>query len=311
MKPQYRIRNWSEYNAALRQRGSLTFWIDEAVLEQWIIPNLSGKPGASDYYSDLAIRTMATVKAVYKLAGRQCQGFLASIFELMEIELSVPDHSTLSRRVSQLSVKLPVLAKSGARHVVVDSTGVKVYGEGEWKTRQHGISKRRTWRKLHLGVDEATGEILAVVVSTNNITDAEVLNDVLDGVKGEIEQVSADGAYDQRKCYDAVRKRKAKAAIPPRKGARIWQHGNTKAERHNRDENLRRIRKVGRKAWKRESNYHRRSLSETTMFRFKTIFGDRLNSRKFDNQAVELFIKCAALNRMIQICKPDSYEVEA
>jgi hypothetical protein len=253
---------------------------------------------------------MATLKAVYQLAGRQCQGFLASIFELMEIELAVPDHSTLSRRLSQLAVKLPVLPKSGARHVVVDSTGVKVYGEGEWKTRQHGISKRRTWRKLHLGVDEATGEILAAVVSTNDITDADVLGDILDGVNGEIEQVSADGAYDQRKCYDAVRKRKARTAIPPRKGARIWQHGNTKAERHNRDENLRRIRKVGRKAWKRESNYHRRSLAETTMFRFKTIFGDRLSSRKFNNQAVELFIKCAALNRMIQICKPDSYEVE-
>ncbi|MBD1852781.1 IS5 family transposase [Leptolyngbya sp. ST-U4] len=307
----YHIRNWSEYNAALRQQGSLTFWIDEAVLEQWIVSTLSGKPGASKYYSDLAICTMATVKAVYKLAGRQCQGFLVSLFELMGIEVPVPEHSTLSRRLSQLSVKLPVLPKSGTRHVVVDSTGVKVYGEGEWKTRQHGVSKRRTWRKLHLGVDEKTGEILAAVVTTNDISDAEVLSDILDGVSGEIKQISADGAYDQRKCYDAVRKRKAKVAIPPRKGARIWQHGNTKAERHNRDENLRRIRKVGRKAWKRESNYHRRSLSETTMFRFKTIFTDRLSSRKFDNQAVELFIKCAALNRMIQLCKPDSYAVEA
>lgn len=276
-----------------------------------MIPTLSGKPGASDFYSDLAISTMATVKAVYQLAGRQCQGFLESLFELMKIDLTVPDHSTLFRRLGKLSLKLPVLPKSGARHVVVDSTGVKVYGEGEWKTRQHGISKRRTWRKLHLSVDEKTGEILAAVVTTNDMSDAEVLSALLDGVNGAIEQVSADGAYDQRKCYDAVRKRKAKAAIPPRKGAKIWQHGNSKAERHNRDENLRRIRKVGRKAWKQESNYHRRSLSETTMFRFKTIFGDKLSSRQFDNQAVELFIKCAALNRMIQACKPDSYAVEA
>ena len=311
MKAQYRIRNWSEYNAALKQRGSLTFWIDEAVLEGWIDPYLSGKPGASVYYSDLAILTMATVKAVYRLAGRQGQGFLESIFELMDIELSVPEHSTLSRRVGKLAIELPVLPKSGARHVVVDSTGVKVYGEGEWKTRQHGVSKRRTWRKLHLGVDEETGEILAAVVTTNDMTDGAVLADILDGIEDEIEQVSADGAYDQRKCYDAIRERNARAAIPPRKGAKIWQHGNSKAERHNRDENLRRIRKGGRKAWKRESNYHRRSLAETTMFRFKTIFGGNLSSRKFDNQAVELFIKCAALNRMIQICKPDSYGVGA
>ena len=307
----YRIRNWSEYNAALKQRGSLTFWLDESVLEQWIIPDLSGKPGASTLYSDLAIQTMATVKAVYRLAGRQCQGFLESIFESIDIELPVPDHSTLSRRVGKLAIQLPVLPKGGARHVVVDSTGVKVYGEGEWKTRQHGVSKRRTWRQLHLGVDEATGEILAAVVSTNDISDGQVLPDILDAIEDEIDQVSADKAYDGRKCYDAIRERKARAAIPPRKGAKIWQHGNRKQERHNRDENLRRIRKVGRKAWKRESNYHRRSLSETTMFRFKRIFGDKVSSRKFDNQAAELFVKCAALNRMLQICKPDSYQVKA
>lgn len=179
MKATYGIRNWSEYNAGLKQRGSLTFWIDELVLQEWVDPYLSGKPGASVYYSDVAILTMATVKAVYRLAGRQCQGFLESIFELLGIELSVPDHSTLSRRVGKLEVALPVVPKEGARHVVVDSTGVKVYGEGEWKTRQHGVSKRRTWRKLHLGVDEATGEILAAVVTTNDVHDGEVLNDLL------------------------------------------------------------------------------------------------------------------------------------
>ncbi|BAY59926.1 transposase (plasmid) [Leptolyngbya boryana NIES-2135] len=307
----YRIRNWSEYNAGLRQRGSLTFWIDESVLETWIIPKLSGKPGASVFYSDLAITTMITLKSIYGLAGRQCQGFLESIFVPMEIDLLVPDHSTLSRRLGRLSVALPVLPKGEAKHVVVDSTGVKVYGEGEWKTRQHGISKRRTWRKLHLGVDEQTGEILAAMVTTNDVGDGQMLSDLLDQIEDEIEQVSADGAYDQNQCYDAIRERKARATIPPRRGAKIWHHGNRKTERHNRDENLRRVRKVGRRAWKQESNYHRRSLSETTMFLFKTIFGSSVRSRKFDNQAVELFIKCAALNRMIQVAKPDSYRVEA
>ncbi|PSB32201.1 IS5 family transposase [Stenomitos frigidus] len=311
MKSQYRVRNWSEYNAGLKQRGSLTFWIDESVLEQWSDPNLSGKPGASLYYSDLAILTMATVKAVYRLAGRQCQGFLESIFELMGIALTVPDHSTLSRRLGKLDVSLPVIPKEGARHVVVDSTGVKVYGEGEWKTRPHGISKRRTWRKLHLGVDEATGEILAAVVTTNDFHDGEVLNDVLEQIEGAIEQVSTDGAYDHSHCYDEITKRGAKPVIPPRNDAVIWQHGNRKAPPHPRDENLRSIRKHGRKKWKRDANYHRRSLAATTMFRFKAIFGGNVNSRKFDNQAVELFIKCAALNRMIQIAKPDSYEVKA
>lgn len=311
MKTQYRIRNWSQYNAALKQRGSLTFWVDQAVLDEWIVPNLSGKPGASPFYSDLAIATMATLKAVYRLAGRQCQGFIESLFELMQLDLPVPDHSTLSRRLAHLSLSLPVLPKAGARHVVVDSTGVKVYGEGEWKTRQHGVSKRRTWRKLHLGVDEATGEILAAVVTCNDCHDGQVLADVLDGIAGPIEQVSTDGAYDHRHCYDDIEAKGAKAVIPPRTDAVIWQHGNCKAKPHPRDENLRYIRKHGRKKWKRESGYHRRSIAETTMFRFKTIFGGSLSARNFDNQAVELFIKCAALNRMIQLAKPDSYKVEA
>lgn len=311
MKPQYRICNWSEYNAGLKQRGSLTFWIEASVLEQWVVKELNGKPGASVLYSDLAIGTMASVKAIYRLAGRQCQGFLESVFELMGIDLPVPDHSTLSRRVGKLSIDLPVMPKQGARHIVVDSTGVKVYGEGEWKTRQHGVSKRRTWRKLHLGVDKATGEIVAMVVTTNDGADGEVLEDILEQVEHEIEQVSTDGADDHRHCYDEIDARGAKAVIPPRKDANIWQHGNRKDKPHQRDENLRSIRKHGGKRWKRDSGYHRRSIAETTMFRLKTIFGGNLSARKFDNQAVELFIKCAALNRMIQIAKPDSYKVEA
>lgn len=288
-----------------------TSWLDDSVLEAWIVEDLSGKPGASVLYSDLAITTMATLKAVYQLAGRQCQGFVESLFRLMEIDLPVPDHSTLSRRLGQRSIQLPVIPKEGARHVVVDSTRVKVYGEGEWKTRQHGVSKRRTWRKLHLGVDEATGEILAAVVTLNDCHDGEVLADVLDGIADPIEQVSTDGAYDHRHCYDEIESKGAKAVVPPRKDAKIWQHGNRAGKSHPRGENLRYIRKHGRKRWKRDFGYHRRSIAETIMFRLKTIFGGNLSARKFDNQAVELFIKCVVLNRMIQIAKPDSYEVKA
>lgn len=311
MKRQYRIRNWKEYNAGLKQRGSLSFWVSEEVIEQWQVKEKSGRPGASLTYSNVAIATMATVKSLFHLGGRQAQGFLESLFRLMGVNLSVPDHSTLSRRLGSLKVSMPVQPSDTARHVVVDSTGVKVYGEGEWKTRQHGWSKRRTWRKLHLGVDESTGEILAAVVSTNNVSDGQVLPDLLDPIEDEIEQVSGDGAYDQRNCYEAIGRRQATATIPPRKGAKIWRHGNSKAQRHNRDENLRRIRKVGRKRWKHECSYHRRSIAETTMFRFKVIFGGKLRSRKFDNQAVELFLQCAALNRMIELAKPVSVPVEA
>ena len=308
-KTAYRTRNWSEYNRALKQRGSLTVWISKGALATWTTSELTGEPGASPTYTDLAIETLATVQAIYHQPGRQTQGLLQSIFELMNIDLPVPDHSTLSRRRKSLNVTLPLQDWSKPRHLVVDSTSVKVYGEGEWKVRQHGWSYRRTWLKLHLCVDESTLEIVSAVASTNNVSDAEVLSDLLEDVPGKIEQVSADGAYDQRKCYDELNKHEAKAAIPPRKGARIWQHGNSKSERHKRDEDLRRVRQVGRKQWKKESNYHRRSLAETTMFRFKTIFGERLQTRRVENQFKELLLKSAILNRMTHLEMPDTAEV--
>ena len=308
-KTAYRTRNWREYNRALKQRGSLTVWVSKEALANWTTKELTGEPGASPTYTDLALETMATVQAIYSLAGRQTQGFLQSIFELMKINLTVPDHSTLSRRRRSLNVTLPVRDWSKPRHLVVDSTGVKVYGEGEWKVRQHGISKRRTWLKLHLCVDEATLETVSAIVSTNDISDAEVLSDLLEDVPGRIEQVSADGAYDQRKCYDTLNRHGAKAALPPRKGARIWQHGNSQGERHQRDENLRCIRKAGRKQWKKGSNYHRRSLAETQVFRFKTIFGDRLQTRQIENQFKELLLKTTILNRMTHLGMPDTIKI--
>jgi hypothetical protein len=306
----YRIRNWSEYNAGLKQRGSLTFWLSEDILDEWMNREATGRRGASLTYSDLAIATFETLKSIYGLAGRQTEGLLHSLFDLMGVDLPVPEHSTVSRRKGQLSIALPVIPKTGSVHLVVDSTGIKVYGEGEWKTRQHGVSKRRTWRKLHLGVDEATGEILAGVVTSNKVHDSEVLVDLLEATDADLEQVSADGAYDTRPCYEVIQEREAKAGIPPRKNAKIWQHGNCKALPHPRDENLRAIRQHGRKTWKRQSNYHRRSLAETTMCRLKTIFGGKVRSRSFDNQSTELLLQCAALNRMIQVAKPDTIWVD-
>lgn len=309
-KANYKVRNWKEYDAALKLRGSITFWVSEEVVEQWRNEKKTGRKGASNYYSDVAIATMGTIQSVFHLPGRQAEGFLESLFTVMGVELKVPDHSTLSRRLNKLSVNLPVIPKDKAVHVVVDSTGVKVYGEGEWKVRTHGVGKRRTWRKLHLGVDEGTGEILAAVVTTNDMADCEILPDLLEQIDSEIEQVSGDGGYDTKDCYDTITRRGAKAAIPPRSNAKIQQHGNSKALPYPRDENIRQVRQVGVQQWKQESGYHRRSLSETAMFRLKTIFGGKLRRRFFDNQAVELFLQCAALNRMIQLGKPDSYKVE-
>jgi hypothetical protein len=279
------------------------------MLTRWANQEKTGKRGRPNLYSDIAITCMATLKEVYHLSLRATEGLLLSVIQLLAVEVQVPDYTTLSRRCTTLRVRLPRLPKSEALHLVVDSTGVKIFGEGEWKVRQHGYTKRRTWRKLHIGADEATGEIAAAVVTTNDWADSEVLPDLLNQVKDEVKQVSGDGGYDKRPCYAAIKKRQAKAAIPPQRNAKIWQHGNRKEERLSRDENLRRIRQVGRKEWKKEVGYHRRSLAETQMFRLKTIFGERVNARQFEGQATQVLLRCAALNRMTQLGMPDSYAV--
>jgi Transposase DDE domain len=310
MKTQYRIRNWSAYNAALIARGSLTLWVDEEAVKAWRYTGPRQR-GAQYVYAEAAITCVLTLRAVYHLALRATEGLGRSVLTLLGVALPVPSYSTLSRRAADLPVALGALPRSTPLHLVIDSSGFKVYGEGEWKVRQHGWSKRRTWRKLHIGVDEATGEIVAAVASEAGVFADAVLPDLVAQVQGEIRQVSADGAYDKRHCYDALAARGATAVMPPRRDAKIWQHGNYAGAPWQRDENLRAIRRKGRRRWKHESGYHRRSLAETTFFRLKTLFGPAVSSRQFPQQATELFLKAAALNRMTHLGMPESYRLAA
>jgi IS5 family transposase len=306
-KATYRIRNWAEYDQALVRRGSLTIWVDQESLGAW---NHQGPPrwGAKFVYSDAAIQCLLTMRAVFHLPLRATQGMARSIFELMGLALGVPHYSTLSRRAAELSVDLSRTSR-GPLHLVMDSTGLKVYGEGEWKVRKHGYSKRRTWRKLHLAIDAETHEIQAVMVTEAGVDDAEAVDDLLKPIDREVASAAADGAYDKRKVYRALEPRAARILIPPRKNARIWKHGNAAGPPLARDENLRRIRRVGREAWKRESGYHVRSLAETAMFRMKAIFGDHLASRRPECQLTEGAVRARALNMMTHLGMPDSYRV--
>jgi hypothetical protein len=307
-KTKYRIRNWARYNESLKKRGSITLWIDEDVLRAWkAAPEAVRHRGGQKQYSDGAIECLLMVKGVYHLAYRQTEGFAGSLSKLLGVVLPIPDYSTLNRRAKTLKVDLPTSEK-GPIHMVLDSTGLKVYGEGEWKVRQHGYSKRRTWRKLHLGVDEATGEIEAELLTGAGVDDAEAAAGLLKQTQAKIEQLSGDGAYDKEKVYKAAAaKRVSKITIPPRRDAVLWEeHGS---DPHPRNENLRRIWERGRKEWKEESSYHRRSLAETAMFRFKTIFGDHLNAREAKRQKTEARVKCAALNRMTRLGMPDSHRI--
>ena len=309
-KTQYRIRNWPAYNAALIGRGSLTLWVDDAAIRSWRYTGPTQR-GAQYRYAAAAITCVLTLRAVYHLAWRAAEGLTQSVLARLEVALPVPSYSTLSRRAAEGAVALGALPRSGPMHWVSDASGFKVYGEGEWKVRQQGWSKRRTWRKLHWGVDEATGEIGAAVASEAQVADAAAVPELLEQGAGEIGQVSAAGAYDKRRCYEALEECGAKAVIPPRRDAKIWQHGNCAGAPWQRDENLRAIRQQGRRRWKQDSGYHRRSLAETAFFRLKTLFGPALHSRKFPQQATELFLTAAALNRMTHLPMPESYRLAA
>jgi hypothetical protein len=306
-KATYRIRDWKQYNDALVSRGSLTLRVDRDTLQAW---EYQGPPqrGAQFEYADTAIECLPTLKAVYHLTLRATEGFARSVFGLMGLAPPVPDYSTLCRRAATVHITLPKKA-SGPLHLVIDSTGLKVYGEGEWKVRQHGYSRRRTGLELHLAVDPQSHEIRAAVVSDPGLTDAEAVPGLPEQVEDPVASAAADGAYDRRSVDEALDKRGAKAVIPPRRDAVTQRHGNTSGPRSARDENLRRIRQIGRRAWKAESGYHERSLVETAMFRMKTIFGDGVASRTPARQATEAGIRCRALNIMTHQGMPQSERI--
>ena len=308
-KQLYRVRNWPEYEKALVQRGSLTFWLTDDFEKVWLYAGEKQRGSQFDY-SEQAIEIMLTLKEVFHLSNRGVEGFVGSVFAMMNLDLPVPDHTTLSKRGKSFKVKLPRNSQ-GPINLVLDSTGLKIYGEGEWKVRKHGYSKRRTWRKLHVGANPDSGEIQVAVLTGNSTSDDAVVREILAQIEQPLLSCAADGAYDKRKVYDGLDEHSpaVEILIPPRKNAHIWQHANSKEERLKRDENLRYIRKYGRQQWKQDSGYHIRSLAETIMFRLKTIFGDKLSARLLETQTSQALIRCLALNRMTHLGMPDSYLV--
>jgi hypothetical protein len=306
-KRPYRVRNWREYNKALVERGSLTLWIDQEVLNGWNERERTGKPGCPCSYSNRAVEAALVLRSVYHLPLRATQGLMQSIIRMLGVGVDVMHYSTLSRRQQTLDVEIPVFGLGSRLHVLVDSSGVKVFGEGEWKVRQHGWAKRRTWRKLHLAIDAETQQVVAALVTTPDWSDDEILPELLEQIDEELEAVGTDGAYDTRACWAAIAKRGAMAIIPPRRTAVIWQHGNAKAPPVTRDEHLRAIRARGRRAWKQESGYHKRSLVEAAFSRYKRMFCAGVSGRTLDSQHCELMIRCAVMNRMTALGVPDSY----
>lgn len=255
-----------------------------------------GKRGRQPVFSDAAIQACLTLKALFKLPLRQITGMVASLLEMAGLNWPVPDFSTLSRRQKTLLVEIPCKPSSGALHLLIDSTGIKAVGDGEWCSRKHGPSKRRQWRKVHLGVDAVTLEIRAIEVTGSRVGDAPMLPELLEQIPEDqaIATVSADGAYDTKSCHNAIAARDACAVIPARRNARAWPESTPGVAARN--EIVRASRRLGMTIWKRWSGYHQRSRVETKMHCFK-LLGERVMARDFDRQVAELQIRAAILNR--------------
>lgn len=300
----YRVKNWSAYNKSLVNRGDITLWFDEEVLSNWSHENRGFKVGRPFKYSDTAIETLLTLREFFRLPYRQTEGLGRALVRMMGAEVAIPNYTSLAKRAAKMKIDIVVSPSSGPIDVVVDSSGLKVYGEGEWKVRQHGIGKRRTWRKIHLAVDPASHQIVAEVLTGNDCHDADKAVELVEKTKAQVEIFYGDGAYDQWKVYDGLDNLNVDVVVPPRRNAKIKQHRNSNQEPLVRDECIRQIRRDGRKVWKQEVGYHRRSLAETAMYRLKSAFGDKLKNRKMKNQITEVAIRCKLLNMFALIGLP-------
>jgi len=309
-KARYRVSNWHEYDQALQERGSLTVWFTPEAVAAWHLPP-TGKRGRSRHYSDVAIETGHLLRLAFARPWRQTEGLLRSIATLLEVSLAIPDHTTFSRRSVGLPPTTALPQTAGPVHVVIDSTGLKVYGAGEWQTEKHGERGRRTWRKLHLAVNPESGEILASELTTNEVGDLAMVGPLLEQIPGVIASVMADGAYDAEPVYRAIAEHQPPASatvmIPPRVTAVLSPAADTVPS--PRDQHIQLIQEKGRKGWEKAVGYGKRALVETAMFRYKTLIGPTLRARSLAAQKTESQIACSVINRMTQLGMPTSQRV--
>ena len=304
-KTKYRVQNCPEYECGLVRRGDITIWLSPAAIAAWSPVN-GGLPSGQRKFSGLAIETAHTVRLLFGLPLRQAEGFLRSLFGLLGLDLPVPNYTTLSRRSKGLGVRLRSSAGAGPIHLIVDSTGLSIVGEGEWAAAKHGGKGRRGWKKLHLGVD-AAGVFVAQSLTDGSADDAVEGVKLLKSVDRKVRSFTADGAYDSLAIYRAAKARRAKVVVPPPRTAAVPR--GRRRPSPERDRAIRRIRTVGKRRWKKGSGYHRQGRVENSFFLFKSTVGGRLRARQADAQATEALIACNVLNRMLELGRPRSVAI--
>ena len=305
-KKVYRVRNWSEYNKGLVNRGSLSVWFDKKQIE-----SSEGAHG-NNCYSDALILCALTLRQLFRLTYRATEGFLSSLIELHHLRIPTPDYSTLCRRSKDLKVSLSIKPSSIPRHILIDSTGVQVLGEGEWKRLKHGKSRCQVWKKLHLALDAESLDIVAMEVTDSVRLDCNYLPGLIEQIKGPIGQITGDGAYDKQPCYETAYNRGAKPVFPPQHNAAVQRNKIKKNPALiPRDELITQLNSAPDKeealrSWKQHTKYHRRSLVETNMSRLNSIFSDKMSARTPENQHTDLAIRCRIINKMNKLGLPKS-----
>ena len=303
-KTTYRVGNWAEYDRALVRRGDVTLWLTPDAIATWAAAGVGRRSGQLQY-SDLAIETALTLSLIFHLPLRQTEGFLTSIFGMLGVDLTAPDHTTLSRRGQHLALALRRARPGTSLHLIVDSTGLSIVGEGEWAAATHGGRGRRGWRKLHLGVD-GSRVIVACALTEPTADDAITGISLVDEVDGHLTRVTADPAYDTLAFYGAAGARGARVVVPPTKTASLSRRG---ARSGARDRTIRRVKALGRRRWKKASGYHQQARVENAFFRYKSIVGDCLRARSSSGQRREAVLACNVLNRMTELGRPVSYRI--
>ncbi len=310
-KQQYKVSNWTEYNKSLKSRGDIEVWLSQDLLENWYCAErIYDGTGSSKYYSDEAIIACHEIRQVYKLPLRQSEGFINSLFRLMQLPISCPDYTTLSKRLKELNIPCPRYTAKDSIDcdivaIAIDSTGLKRFGRDEWHVEKHKISPRRSWRKAHFGIDE-NHIIQAALLTDRFVNDGEVVGDLLDQINGEVAHFTGDSAYDETPVYDQflAHSPSANIVIPPAKNAVISSHANAM-----RNRNISEIKEYGRMEWQQKRQYGQRNYSELGVQRYKRILGRAMHSRKIARQKKEFMIGCGILNKMTNIGMPISYRV--
>ena len=303
-KTKYHVGNWPAYDRALVQRGDITVWLAPDAIAAWEAVGV-GTRGGQRQYSDLAIETALTLRLIFHLPLRQTEGFLTSIFRMLGLELSVPDHTTLSRRGQHLDLPLRCAPAGAGLHLLVDSTGLSIVGEGEWAAVKHGGRGRRGWKKLHLGVDRS-GVIVARALTAASVDDATTGITLIEAVDGALGRVTADAAYDTVGFYEAAGARGATVVVPPTSTANVSRRG---PRSRARDHTILAVKEIGRRRWKQMSGYHGQARVENAFFRYKSIIGAGLRACSPGGRGTEVVLACNILNQMTGLGRPMSYRI--